>query len=618
MFTNRIWIPSRHPENRIQIREHSQSNIGEFTYNNNRYRVVNFNEINPNNPPIVDKQRLYSTDTWKDLTQSSCIHLQSLEVITRGCFSTEDNLTRTLNEITPPRSIIPSVSRTRPIPAFIQNINRRPARSSHHVEQLGSVLQNEGTDAESERNVRRRIDFSRAPDMSNSRLIRNLADEFKDDDEQSETERENEDLTTRERGNLPNTLHELNIRGDIHQSFEERKRIDDEARQRMIDDEGTETDNDEEEKYEELTRENKLSCENVRSEALIEPLYKTIHKDICIFISITSTDIKSYCYPLEYIQSLFTDPEVYEWISYREYIEGGKAITFLPVVKLPEQGVFIDVLSSRMALMFNTFVVEDLSEKRIGSFFAVSALHGAKELIRTLRPIPRSKYLEITNESSKKVEEINKLLKKEYISSEEDVYDINNIGWKYNINRNPLAYAPYYTRSDEILEKSIEISLIKEEYQITYEFGFNRFVIKLNDKELFIEQLMPRNENSNTIFETNIIAQNGKSDEALVTVESIGENIQIKPIIDSGFDVFKSKDHLIIIKGSDIQFHIKIWKKKIVFIREEEEETEEGTITRQYEDIVYLYVYDYIEVNFTSEKLIFNFRGKDGIVLKKS
>ena len=598
MFNNtKIWIPSRHPESRIQIRN-IYDNYGEFIYNNNRYRVNNFREINPN-IPIVDKQKLTQNESWKELTQQSCIQLQYLEMITQGCFSTEENLTRVLTENisleTPPR---------RQLPQLIQNIARTPQRdvltrpriSSHRVEQLGNVLQDE-------RNIRRRIDFEntpRAPRLQNSRLVRNLSTEF---------EHEEQDLT-----DIPRMSRNL------LSQFEEQKKRDEEQRKRFLE----LNEEDEEEEYKELTKQNILNCENVRSDALIEPLYKTLHKNICIFISLTETDIKSYCYPVDYLQSLFGNPEIFEWISI-EYngINTGRAMTYLPVVKLPEQGVFIDILSTRMALMFNTFVVEDLKEKNIGSFFAVSSLHGEKELIRTLRPISRNKYLEIKNKDNK-LEEIKKLLNIIYISTIDDVYNENSIGWEYNINREPLSYPPYYTRKNEMLEKNIELSLSKNEYQIIYEFGFNRFIIKVNNilfKELTIEQLIPKIKDGNINFETNIIAENGNKDEGLINVSSTEQDISIQTLMDHGFDVLNYKNnnnYIISIKGKDIQFNIEIWNKIITFVSEQEEETEEGEIiTRRIEEHKHMFIYDNIEIYYMNDLLKFNFRGNDGIVLKK-
>jgi hypothetical protein len=135
------------------------------------------------------------------------------------------------------------------------------------------------------------------------------------------------------------------------------------------------------------------------------------------------------CYTREEISKLsYPENRVYEWEG-PPAPGGGKAISYLPVYKLPYNGLWIDFMSMIVLKKFKYFYVDvNVDKIAIGSAFGVSNLHGEEESFCDIHPINLKKLTDPQEDSYEKdsYEEDS-----EYISTEEDAILPKNIGLKY-------------------------------------------------------------------------------------------------------------------------------------------------------------------------------------------
>lgn len=88
----------------------------------------------------------------------------------------------------------------------------------------------------------------------------------------------------------------------------------------------------------------------------------------------------AYCYPYNELKEMWNSSnDVFEW-------DRG-AVRTKPVYKDPYTGRWFDSNSLKIIEKYNTFVAVELGVKKIGSEFGVSNLHGAEEMLYTLKPI---------------------------------------------------------------------------------------------------------------------------------------------------------------------------------------------------------------------------------------
>ncbi len=126
----------------------------------------------------------------------------------------------------------------------------------------------------------------------------------------------------------------------------------------------------------------KEQCSN-KETILGDPLDTNI--GITAIILLTSSDkYIVYCYQYDEILDIFENQEkLYEW-------DNGP--TTKRVYKEPYMGVWIDENSYKLLNIFNTFVLEFIDVKKIGSGFGASRLHGVEERIYKLKPISFTKF----------------------------------------------------------------------------------------------------------------------------------------------------------------------------------------------------------------------------------
>ena len=149
--------------------------------------------------------------------------------------------------------------------------------------------------------------------------------------------------------------------------------------------------------YESLseTKENqemKAICHN-EEDILLQPL--DTGKGIVAILTLTHDEKQHVVAECYLPNQLFHTFESQEKLTERKYIneqKTGKTATDKRVYKLPS-GAWIDQEGYDNCKKFNTLVLVKVGVKLIGSSFGVSQIHGSEDTIYTLKPIPRSVFV---------------------------------------------------------------------------------------------------------------------------------------------------------------------------------------------------------------------------------
>ena len=140
-------------------------------------------------------------------------------------------------------------------------------------------------------------------------------------------------------------------------------------------------------------KEMKQMCHN-EEDILLQPL--DTGKGIVAILTLTHDEkehVIAECYlPNQLFHSFESQEKLNEWKYKNPEQKTGKEATDKRIYKLPS-GAWIDQAGYDNFKKFNTLVLVKVGTKLIGSRFGVSRIHGSEDTIYTLKPVPRSVFI---------------------------------------------------------------------------------------------------------------------------------------------------------------------------------------------------------------------------------